>query len=283
MKLIENENNYRRDENGWVFVHVEGSPAERGLYYGYLMANEIVSAVTEAKSLVELQTGVPWDFFLNSDLSIIHSWKKHLKSDMYKEFYDELEAIAIGVKIGAPESNISTDDLILWNGYEELTDYWFPTAASQIYQHMEGQKSDSNSSMRTFNNFHKGASDHCSAFIATGSYTENGKIVMAHNCFTPFENGNYLNVVADIVPEKGYKFIMQTEPGYIHSMSDFYETKTGNDTGLMITETTIGGFNAYDASGAPEFVRIRYAVQYADSLDDLQIYYSIIYQTSQSA
>ena len=268
MKLIENENNYRRDENGWVFVHVEGSPAERGLYYGYLMANEIVSAVTEAKSLVELQTGVPWDFFLNSDLSIIHSWKKHLKSYMYKEFYDELEAIAIGVKIGAPESNISTDDLILWNGYEELTDYWFPTAASQIYQHVEGQKSDSNSSMRTFNNFHKGASDHCSAFIATGSYTENGKIVMAHNCFTPFENGNYLNVVADIVPEKGYKFIMQTEPGYIHSMSDFYETKTGNDTGLMITETTIVGFNAYDASGAPEFVRIRYAVQYADSLDD---------------
>jgi len=51
-------------------------------------------------------------------------------------------------------------------------------------------------------------------------------------------------------------------------MFDFYETRSGDTTGLMITETTIGGFNAYDESGAPEFARIRYAAQYANSLDD---------------
>lgn len=262
-----NANCYRKEKNGWIFVHVEGSPADLGYNYGYLLADEIISAVTEAKSLIEVQTGVSWDFFLNDELSIIHNWKRSLESFIYYDFYTEIRNIAAGVKAARPTSTISVDDIILWNGYEELTDYWFPTVASQIYQKMGGQRSGG-AEMQTHKHFCSGASDHCSAFIATGSYTENGKIVMAHNSFTPFENGNYMNVIADIVPEKGYRFIMQTEPGYIHSMSDFYETKTGDGTGLMITETTIGGFTAYDPSGAPEFVRIRFAVQHSNTLDD---------------
>lgn len=257
--------NYRRDENGWSFVHVEGDPLNRGFAYGSLMANEIVQAVNDAKSLVEVQTGVSWDFFLHDEMSILHKWKKCFDIKEYREFYDELAGIANGVTLKIPRCGITVDDLILWNGYEELTDYWFPTVASSIYQKMTGESSTPGN---TYKNFCHGAHDHCSAFIATGSYTEEGKIVMAHNSFTPFENGNYMNVVADIVPDSGYPFIMQTEPGYIHSMSDFYETRIGDGTGLMITETTIGGFNAYDENGVPEFVRIRYAAQYANTLDD---------------
>lgn len=257
--------NYRKDENGWSFVHIEGSPRIRGYAYGRLMAKEIVQAVNDAKSLIEVQTGVTWEFFLNDETSIIHKWKKGFEIEEYHEFYVELIGIADGVNAEIPDCRLTCDDLILWNGYEELTGYWFPTAANKIYQKMNGEKiTDGN----TYKNFCQGAHDHCSAFIATGSYTEDGGIVMAHNSFTPFENGNYMNVVADIVPESGYPFIMQTEPGYIHSMSDFYETKTGEGTGLMITETTIGGFNAYDEDGVPEFVRIRYAAQYANTLDD---------------
>lgn len=75
-----NPKNYRRDENGWIFVHVEGAPLVRGFAYGSLMANEIVKAVNDAKSLVEVQTGVPWDFFLHDEMSIFHKWKKVLKS-----------------------------------------------------------------------------------------------------------------------------------------------------------------------------------------------------------
>ncbi len=257
--------NYRKDENGWNFVHVEGTPRIRGYAYGRLLANEISNAVTDAKGLIEIQTGVTWEFFLNNESSIIHSWKKHLESELYSEFYDELIGIADGVCSILPDCGVTVEDLILWNGYEEITSYWFPSVASEIYQKMEGQNAGE---AKTFKNFSTGAHDHCSAFIATGSYTEDGRIVMAHNSFTPFENGNYMNVIADIVPENGYRFIMQTEPGYIHSMSDFYETRTGEGTGLMITETTIGGFNAYDSSGAPEFVRIRYAVQYSKTLNE---------------
>jgi len=32
---------YRYDENGWIFLHIEGEPFERGFQRGYLTANEI--------------------------------------------------------------------------------------------------------------------------------------------------------------------------------------------------------------------------------------------------
>jgi hypothetical protein len=40
------------------------------------------------------------------------------------------------------------------------------------------------------------------------------------------------------------------------------------DAGLVGTETTIGGFEVYSAGQAPEFCRVRKAMQYADGLDD---------------
>ena len=256
--------NYRFDANGWNFVHVEGSPRIRGFAYGELMAKEIEEAVTEAQALIFEQTGMEWAFFRDDERSVVQTWIEYMKdaASPFNEFYIELLGMEDGIHHVNPESKITRKDLIVWNGYEELTDYWFPTVADQIYRTIEGENS---SDACTGKNFRKGADDHCSAFIAAGSYTKDGKIVMAHNSFSPFENGNYMNVVVDMVPDSVYPFIMQSYPGYVHSMTDFYETRTGDGKGLMITETTIGGFNAYDPDKAPEFLRIRYAVQYADT------------------
>lgn len=258
------DRNYRYDANGWNFVHIEGSPKNRGIAYGKLMAKEIESAVTEAKALVFEQTGMEWEFFRDDERSVVQTWKKYMTetASPFHEFYAELQGMEEGLRRKLPNSKTTCDDLIVWNGLEELTDYWFPTVAQDIYCTIKGQNP---SPACTGKNFQNGADDHCSAFIATGSYTKDGRIVMAHNSFSPFESGNYMNVVVDMIPDSGYPFIMQSEPGYVHSMSDFYETCTGEGKGLMITETTIGGFNAYDPDKAPEFLRIRYAVQYADS------------------
>lgn len=258
---------YRIDKNGWQYVHLEGTPSGRGYAYGFLLSEEIIQAITEAKKLIVLQTGFPWEFFKEDKNSIIHSWKRHLESPMYEEYLLELQAITNGANTNRAGVEITVEDLILWNGYEELTDYWFPTVASYFYNNMTAQNTD-HSSGSTFKIFHKGADDHCSAFIATGSYTKDRNIVMAHNSFTPFENSNYMNVIVDMVPQNGNSFIMQAQTGFIHSMSDYYETRTGEGKGLMITETTIGGFCAYNPAGAPEFVRIRHAVQYAKTLDE---------------
>lgn len=252
----------RKDKNGWSYICIIGAPYHRGCQHGRLLAERIVSGIKEAKELVVVQTGLEWEFFLHDDYSILHKWKEVLQHEPYREFFEELDGIAQGVHAVFPEEDITVDDLILWNGLEEATTYWLPTVIDEVYERLSGQ-----SGVRTRGNFASGAHDHCSAFIATGSYTADGKIVLAHNSFTPYENGNYSNVIQYIVPDKGYPFIMQSQPGYIHSMSDFYLTRTGKDRGLMVSETTIGGFSAFGPEGVPEFARIRLAVQYADTLD----------------
>ena len=71
------------------------------------------------------------------------------------------------------------------------------------------------------------------------------------------------NIIFDIVPEHGYRMLMDGFPGVITSDDDFVV----NSAGLMITETTIANFHGWDPNGKPEFVRSRKAAQYADSID----------------
>ena len=42
----------------------------------------------------------------------------------------------------------------------------------------------------------------CSAFIATGSHTKDGRIVMGHNAWTNYVVGTRWNIIFDIKPEQ---------------------------------------------------------------------------------
>ncbi|MES1257362.1 MAG: C45 family peptidase, partial [Acidobacteriota bacterium] len=108
------------------------------------------------------------------------------------------------------------------------------------------------------------APDHCSAFVATGTYTRDGKFVIAHNNWSSYLDGQRWTIVFDITPAHGRHFMMDGYPGLIHSGDDFGM----NDAGLVITETTITGFEGWDSGGIAEFVRARKAMQYAESIDD---------------
>ena len=88
---------------------------------------------------------------------------------------------------------------------------------------------------------------------------------MAHNNWTEYIIGQHWNVIADIVPQKGYHMLMDCMPGFIHSGDDFVITASG----IMITETTITQFNKFDSTGIPEFMRARKAAQYSNSIDDV--------------
>lgn len=256
---------YRTNKNGWNYIQLNGTSSQCGYWHGRLLAKEITSAIQEAKGLILLQTGLDWNFFAKDNDSIIHHWKEVLKTDPYGQFYEEMEAVVSGVNAEIGESALTVTDLLLWNGYTELTEYWYPSVADELYRKLPGPDPGNR---QAGNDRFRGAHDHCSAFIATGSYTEDGRIVLAHNSFTTFENSNYSNTIISIKPKEGYPMIMQATAGYIHSLSDFYLTSTGEKQGLMISETTIGGFHAYDPDGVPEFVRIRYAVQYSRTLDE---------------
>jgi hypothetical protein len=104
----------------------------------------------------------------------------------------------------------------------------------------------------------------CSAFVATGSYTKDHQIVIAHNNWTSILEGERWRVVFDIVPQHGYHIFMDGFPGVITSDDDFGL----NSAGLLVTETSITQFIGWDPNGRPEFVRSRQALQYAGSIDD---------------
>ena len=111
---------------------------------------------------------------------------------------------------------------------------------------------------------HGADTSHCSAFVATGSWTKDHQIVMAHNNWTTYVEGSRWKIIFDIVPQSGYRILMDGFPGMIASDDDFGV----NSDGMMITETTITDFHGWDPNGKPEFVRARKAMQYATSIDD---------------
>ena len=108
-----------------------------------------------------------------------------------------------------------------------------------------------------------GSADKCSAFMANGDWTADGKIVVAHNNFSNFVDGQLARIVLDLKPEKGNRMLIQGFAGWIWSGTDFFVTSKG----IIGTETTIGGFIAYE-NNIPISCRIRNAMQYGNTLDD---------------
>jgi hypothetical protein len=223
---------------GWIYIHIEGEPFIRGYQHGYWAAGEIADMLTTYKYVTFWNTGKTWDFFVGKAEELFLSY-------MDDEFLDEINGIAAGARDNG--TDVTWQEILTLNGYEELTDYWWPNEKEGKYA--GGDRTEK---------------DHCSAFLATGSVTEGGKVVMAHNSWDEFVTGQYQNLVLDIVPTNGHRIIMQCAPGFIDSLTDFFIT----DAGIMGTETTMGGFSLYDPNEVPEFLRVRKAMQYANNLDE---------------
>jgi len=88
--------------------------------------------------------------------------------------------------------------------------------------------------------------------------------VMGHNTWTDYVKGSRWNIIFDIKPQRGYRILMDGLPGVIATDDDFGI----NSAGIVITETTITGFELFDPAGSPEFYRARKAMQYSNSIDD---------------
>jgi Phospholipase B len=231
---------YRFERGGWIYVHLEGSPADIGYQHGYLLAPEIEDALKSVQLTDTRATKRDWDFFRQTARNVL--WP-HVDA----EYRQELQGIADGLK--AHGSHIDLYDVIALNAFEEVPDYYVPWL---------------NKKQAVVNAPKLVAPGNCSAFIATGSYTKDGKIVIAHNNWTSYLHGERWVIMFDIVPQKGNRILMDGFPGVITSDDDFGV----NSAGIMVTETTITQFRGFNPNGIPEFVRSRKALQYANSIDD---------------
>jgi len=230
----------RYEKSGWIFVHLEGSPREIGYQHGYLLANEIDDALHMMKVLLKHNSGKDWNFYRRA-VKKLSFWTK-----IDKEYQDEISGIVEGLK--AKGKTYDIDDLLALNGFIELSQYYVPYLAEKIKAGSGNNKAPGN----------------CSGFIATGSYTRDGKIVIGHNNWIDYATGERWNIIGDIVPARGSHILMDMFPGFIHSGDDFAVTSAG----IVVTETTITQFRGFDEKGIPEFERARKAVQYANSIDD---------------
>ncbi|HWC20549.1 MAG TPA: C45 family peptidase [Terriglobales bacterium] len=231
---------YRFERGGWVYLHLEGSPSAIGFQHGYLLTPEIEDAFKAVQLTNTRSTERNWEFFRKTAREVL--WP-HIES----EYRQELQGIADGLK--ARGSKLDLYDIVALNAFEEVPDYYVPWL---------------NKKEAVVNPPKLVAPGNCSAFIATGSYTKDGKIVIAHNNWTSYLHGERWVVMFDIVPEHGNRMLMDGFPGVITSDDDFGV----NSAGIMMTETTITQFKGFDPDGIPEFVRSRKALQYANSIDD---------------
>ena len=226
-------------QNGWTFVHLEGTPAEIGFQHGSLLAKEIEDGYGVIIFETERDTEKKWDFFRKAAREI--HWPQ-----IEREYREELQGIADGLKSRGVKLDLW--DVVAANAWLEWSGY------AKFYDKERGKKPPATTTPR----------ESCSAFVATGSYTRGGGVVMAHNAWTYYMDGQRWTMVFDIVPAKGRRILMDGYPGLIHSADDFGV----NAAGIMITETTISKFSGYDPKGIPEYVRARKALQYSSSIDD---------------
>jgi hypothetical protein len=232
------KNGFSYEKNEWTYISVKGNPKERGYAYGYLCAKGFKEIQRMLNFFILESYGETWE----NMIKLINADFKEMTKNEFSEFYEEMEGITDGLSAAGTKTTI--DEIIAWNFYMSMS-YWYSTKS----ENKIGKEG--------------GARDKCSAFIAVGDWTEDGKIVVAHNSFSDYIDGQYSNIILDLNPTKGARFIMQTSPGWIWSATDFFVTAKG----IIGTETTIGGFMAYEKK-IPIGYRIRKAMQYGETLDD---------------
>ena len=221
----------RVDKDGWIALTLAGGPREMGYQHGALLAPEIDDTIKAVRYSVRESTGKDWDWFRERAKALY--WDK-----IGPELQGEIEGIAEGLR--AKGQSWDAWDVLAENAHIELEGSYLPWT--------RGQASDKLA---------------CSAMVATGSQTADGKPVIAHNMWWGYRVGERFRVMLDLRPDKGQRIVMDALPGFVHSGTDF----AINGAGLMITETTIAGFAGYDPKGVPEFARMRRATQTATSLD----------------
>lgn len=234
------KNAFRRpSQNGWTFVHLEGAPAEIGYQHGFLLAPEIADAHKVIALELTRDTKRSWKFFREAARNDL--WPR-----IEPQYREELSGIAEGLRVRGVKMDVW--DVVAMNAWLELNPNYVGWYDQQ--HKTPGAKTT--------------APEHCSAFVATGKYTKDGRVVMGHNAWTGYLDGERWTMIFDIAPASGSRILMDGFPGLIHSADDFGVTSAG----ILITETTITRFHGWDPQGIPEFVRARKAMQYAASIDD---------------
>jgi hypothetical protein len=245
---------YTYPQAGWTVLHVEGEPYARGYQHGRLLAREIgefVMAVAKEQS-----SKAPADAWRLTRALVDANFLRGFDP----EYLDEMKGIADGASDAGARFDgrpIDVIDVAVINCWPEV--FTLGGGLSAWPTGMESRRFP-----RELSCCPPIEADHCSAFAATGPATADGKIVFGHITMFGLYESRWFNVWLDVQPAKGHRVVMQTFPGGIQSGMDYYLSSAG----MMVTETTIKQ-TRFDPKGVPLASRIRKALQYGSSIDEV--------------
>ena len=244
---------YRYPKAGWIYVHIEGEPYDRGYQHGYLLAREIEQYIDRCAAQLDVKSRASaWNNGRTSANALF-------LRGFDQEILQEMKGIADGAAAAGAKYNGRTVDLIdivTLNTITELGELnaampMTPTGLEGLHLHrpVEPKPTD-------------GGNDHCSAFAACGKATRDGRMVIGHVTWWPETLAEQTNIMLDVQPTTGHRVLMQSYPGGIQSGTDWYQ----NDLGVVLTETTIDQ-SPFNMQGTPVAYRARKSIQYGDSID----------------
>ena len=249
---------YRYPQNGWIYVHIEGEPYQRGYQHGHLLAHEIETYLERCAA--QLDSNSPKEAW---------QWGRTTSNALFlrgfdREILQEMRGIADGAAdAGAKWDDRKVDlvDIVAANTITELGELrsampMTPTGLESL--HLEKP---------TYSQGKMPLTARCSAFCATGKATRDGRMVIAHITMWPLTLAEQTNIMLDVQPKSGHRVLMQSYPGGIQSGTDWYQ----NDVGVVLTETTIRQ-SPFNITGLPVAFRARKAIQYGDNIDKVVEY-----------
>ena len=242
---------YRYPYGGWVYLHIEGKPYERGYQHGHLMAKEIPQYVERCMADLGYKDAEGWQQARTSANALF-----------LRGFDDEILQEMKGIADGAADAGaqfqgrpVDLLDIVTANVTVELG--MLRAALPVTPSGLEGLRLAPPDYKQNIP-----VTEHCSAFAATGRATRDGKMVIGHVTWWPLTLAEQTNVMLDIKPLNGHRMLMQSYPSGIESGTDWYQ----NDAGVVLTETTIRQ-SPFNVQGTPVAFRARKAIQYGDDID----------------
>ena len=253
---------YRYPIGGWIYLHIEGQPYERGYQHGRLMSKEIVQYMERcAANLDQNGKNQSWNLARTTAAALfLHGFDQ--------EILEEMKGIADGASDAGARwdgRRIDLTDMVVVNTTVELSE--LSDALTVTPSGLEGLHLSSPAYIGV--KHEPSTIDHCSAFAATGKATRDGRMVIGHVTWWPLTLAEQTNVMLDLQPVTGHRMLIQSYPGGIESGTDWYQ----NDAGVVLTETTIRQ-SPFNRDGTPVAYRARKAIQYGDNIDKVVEYLS---------
>jgi hypothetical protein len=245
---------YRYPQAGWIYLHIEGRPYDRGYQHGHLMAPEIERYIDRcAAELDPKSRETAW----GNGRTVANAL---FLRGFDGEILEEMKGIADGAAAAGAKYGGRSLDLVDIVAANTITELGLLSSALHVTPTgLEGLGLVPPAYARPRE---PALTDRCSAFAATGKATRDGHMVIAHTTWWPLTLAEQTNVMLDVKPLKGHRVLMQSYPGGIQSGTDWYQ----NDAGVVLTETTIRQ-SPFNREGAPVAFRAREAIQYGDNID----------------